>query len=70
MSDSVTGADSVRSPSESAPFFTVPVVTLIASTFLLGMSEFVIVGVLPDIAASLSVSEVDVGNLVALFALV
>ena len=34
------------------------------------MSEFVIVGILPDIASSLQVSEVDVGNLVALFAVV
>ena len=30
----------------------------------------VIVGILPDIASSLQVSEVDVGNLVALFAVV
>lgn len=65
------GSSSRRDREESlSRFFTVPVVTLIASTFLLGMSEFVIVGILPDIASSLQVSEVDVGNLVALFAVV
>ena len=34
------------------------------------MSEFIMVGILPDIAAGLKVSEVTVGNLVSLFALV
>ena len=34
------------------------------------MSEFIVVGVLPDIAAGLKVSEVTVGNLVSLFAFV
>lgn len=37
---------------------------------MLGMSEFIMVGILPDIAAGLKVSEVTVGNLVSLFALV
>ena len=49
-------------------FFTLPVITLIALSFMLGMSEFVVVGILPDIAHGLNVSEVTVGNLVAIFA--
>lgn len=51
-------------------FFNLPVVTLIALSFALGMSEFIMVGILPDIATGLKVSEVAVGNLVSLFALV
>nr|WP_303246365.1 MFS transporter [Bifidobacterium adolescentis] len=47
-----------------------PVVILIASSFMLGMSEFIVVGILPDIAADLKISEVTVGNLVSLFAFV
>ena len=52
----------------SGRFFTAPVLTLIAASFMLGMSEFVVVGILPDIARGLKVSEVTVGNLVAIFA--
>ena len=51
-------------------FFNLPVVMLIASSFMLGMSEFIVVGILPDIATDLKVSEVTVGNLVSLFAFV
>ena len=51
-------------------FFNLPVLILIASSFMLGMSEFIVVGILPDIAADLKVSEVTVGNLVSLFAFV
>lgn len=51
-------------------FFTLPVVTLISLSFMLGTSEFIIVGILPDIAADLHVSSTTVGNLVALFAFV
>lgn len=51
-------------------FFTLPVVTLVSLSFMLGMSEFIVVGILPDIARGLSVSEVTVGNLVSLFAFV
>lgn len=51
-------------------FFNLPVVMLIASSFMLGMSEFIMVGILPDIAVGLKVSEVTVGNLVSLFAFV
>ena len=49
-------------------FFTLPVVVLVAGSFMLGMSEFVVVGILPDIARGLNVSEVTVGNLVSVFA--
>lgn len=51
-------------------FFNLPVTILVALSFMLGMSEFIMVGILPDIAAGLRVSEVTVGNLVSLFALV
>ena len=51
-------------------FFNLPVMVLISLSFMLGMSEFIVVGVLPDIAAGLKVSEVTVGNLVSLFAFV
>lgn len=51
-------------------FFNLPVLILIASSFMLGMSEFIVVGILPDIAVGLKVSEVTVGNLVSLFAFV
>ena len=34
------------------------------------MSEYIMVGILPDIAVGLKVSEVTVGNLVSLFAFV
>ena len=49
-------------------FFTPAVVTLIALSFMLGLSEFIMVGILPQIARGLSISEVTVGNLVSLFA--
>lgn len=51
-------------------FFNLSVLILIASSFMLGMSEFIMVGILPDIAVGLKVSEVTVGNLVSLFAFV
>ena len=51
-------------------FFNLPVLILIASSFMLGMSEFIVVGILPDFAADLKISEVTVGNLVSLFAFV
>lgn len=51
-------------------FFNLPVLIPIASSFMLGMSEFIVVGILPDIAADLKISEVTVGNLVSLFAFV
>ena len=51
-------------------FFNLPVTILVALSFMLGMSEFIMVGILPDIAAGLKVSEVTVDNLVSLFALV
>ena len=51
-------------------FFNLPVLILIASSFMLGMSEFIVVGILPGMAANLKISEVTVGNLVSLFAFV
>ena len=51
-------------------FFNLQVAVLVTVTFMLGMSEFVVVGILPDIASGLRVSEVTAGNLVALFAFV
>lgn len=51
-------------------FFNLPVIVLISLSFMLGMSEFIVVGILPDTAAGLKVSEVTVGNLVSLFAFV
>lgn len=66
----VMSGSAIRGRQGSERFFTLPVVTLIASSFVLGMSEFVVVGILPDIAHGLRVSEVTVGNLVSLFAFV
>ena len=71
----MTQTDKARKHTENTTqrdggFFNLPVVTLIALSFALGMSEFIMVGILPDIATGLKVSEVAVGNLVSLFALV
>ena len=59
-----------RSDVAKEQFFNLPVIVLISLSFMLGMSEFIVVGILPDIAAGLKVSEVTVGNLVSLFAFV
>nr|WP_236027966.1 MFS transporter [Bifidobacterium pongonis] len=65
-----TASTASNASTDEGGFFNLPVVTLIALSFALGMSEFIMVGILPDIAAGLKVSEVTVGNLVSLFALV
>lgn len=65
-----TEAESGKVRIDKERFFNLPVVILIASSFMLGMSEFIVVGILPDIATDLKVSEVTVGNLVSLFAFV
>lgn len=65
-----TEAESGKVRIDKERFFNLPVVILIASSFMLGMSEFIVVGILPDIAADLKISEVTVGNLVSLFAFV
>lgn len=65
-----TEAESGKVRIDKERFFNLPVVILIASSFMLGMSEFIVVGILPDIAIDLKVSEVTVGNLVSLFAFV
>ena len=77
---SLPNAPSTVVPSEPVPsvspvpsanpvrFFTIPVLALIGLSFVLGTSEFIMVGVLPQIAADLSVSLTMVGNLVSIFA--
>lgn len=65
-----TEAESGKVRIDKERFFNLPVVILIASSFMFGMSEFIVVGILPDIAADLKISEVTVGNLVSLFAFV
>ncbi len=65
-----TEAESGKVRIDKERFFNLPVVMLIASSFMLGMSEFIMVGILPDIAADLKISEVTVGNLMSLFAFV
>ncbi|MBM6762109.1 MFS transporter [Megamonas hypermegale] len=42
--------------------FTLPVFALILLSFILGTSEFVIIGILPDIAAGIDCSIVMIGN--------
>lgn len=64
----VMSGSAIRGRQGSERFFTLPAVTLIASSFVLGMSDFVVVGILPDIAHGLRVLEVTVGNLVSRFA--
>lgn len=51
-------------------FFTLPVITLILMSFMLGTSEFIVVGILPDIAGSLNTQLTTIGNLVSVFAFV
>lgn len=65
-----TEAESGKVRIDKERFFNLPVMILIASSFMLGMSEFIVVGILPGIAADLKISEVTVGNLVSLFAFV
>jgi len=65
-----TEAESGKVRIDKERFFNLPVVILIASSFMLGMSEFIVVGILPGIAADLKIPEVTVGNLVSLFAFV
>ena len=54
-----TEAESGKVRIDKERFFNLPVVILIASSFMLGMSEFIVVGILPDIAADLKISEVS-----------
>lgn len=57
-------------PARNDHFFTPAVVTLIMISFALGMSEFIIVGILPDIATGLNIPLTTAGGLVSLFAFV
>ncbi len=50
--------------------FTLPVIALILLSFALGTSEFIVVGILPDISQGLSVSLTTAGSLVSVFAFV
>ena len=54
----VMSGSAIRGRQGSERFFTLPAVTLIASSFVLGMSDFVVVGILSDIAHGLRVLEV------------
>lgn len=49
--------------------FTLPVFSLILLSFILGTSEFIIIGILPDIAVGIDCSIVMIGNLISLFAM-
>ncbi len=51
-------------------FWTVPVICLVTTSFVLGANEFIMMGILPDIAQGLHIPQVLVGNLVSLFAAV
>ena len=51
-------------------FWTLPVICLVTTSFVLGANEFIMMGILPDIAQGLHISQVLVGNLVSIFAAV
>lgn len=51
-------------------FATMPVIALILLSVVLGTSEFIIIGILPDIAVSINASIAMIGNLVSIFAFV
>lgn len=48
--------------------FSVPIIALTTLSFALGCSEYMVVGILPTIAAGLQVDIVSIGSLVSLFA--
>ena len=70
IEDAFGGGGDSKAAGRGDRFFTLPVITLIALAFMLGMSEFIIVGILPDIAEGLQVPLTTVGGLVSLFAFV
>ena len=45
------------------------VLPLALGTFALGMSEYVMMGILPDVASSLNISIPKAGNFISLYAL-
>lgn len=51
-------------------FWTCPVILLTAMSFALGTNEFIMMGILPDVARGLNISQVLVGDLVSAFAAV
>ena len=50
--------------------FSLPVITLVLLSFCLGTSEFIVIGILPDISSGLNVSITMAGSLVSIFAIV
>ncbi|MDY5051708.1 MAG: MFS transporter, partial [Candidatus Mucispirillum faecigallinarum] len=50
--------------------FSLPVITLVLLSFCLGTSEFIVIGILPDISSGLNVSLTMAGSLVSIFAIV
>jgi predicted MFS family arabinose efflux permease len=58
----------MRIPEANPRFFTIQVLAIIGLSFALGTSEFIMVGVLPNIARDLNVPLTTVGNLVSIFA--
>ena len=57
-----------RRTGRSDTMFTLPVLVFVFLSFLLGTSEFLVIGILPVLAADLNVSLTIVGGLVSLFA--
>ncbi len=52
----------------SDPVFTLPVIVLVMLAFILGTSEFIVIGILPDLSADLHVPLAVAGGLVSFFA--
>lgn len=50
--------------------FSLPVITLVLLSFCLGTSEFIVIGILPDISSGLNVSITMAGSLVSIFVIV
>lgn len=53
---------------EKKNFLTVPVIALVMLSFFLGTSEFIVVGILPEISEGLGISLTQAGNIVSIFA--
>lgn len=54
----------------SQGYFTFPVALLVCLSFLLGTSEFLVVGILPEIADGFQISITEAGSVISVFALV
>lgn len=53
---------------KKAQFFTWPALLLMTLSFLMGVSEFIVVGILPELAQGLDVTITQAGNVVSVFA--